>query len=155
MTGDAWHFELPEDCQLRTSLNALEFIACTITIWVDSLREKILPEDCIQSQTDSSATGWLRKSNFCDHDDEVVQLLMARKLANIIMSTESCLYSQWFEGNENCVADSLSCDFHIPDFHLQHLLCSTFPLQVPFGFKILPLPTEIVSWLMSLLLKQL
>jgi len=108
MTGDAWHFELPEDCQLRTSLNALEFIACAI-----------------------------------------------RKLANIIMSTESCLYSQWFEGNENCVADSLSCDFHIPDFHLQHLLCSTFPLQVPFGLKILPLPTEIVSWLMSLLLKQL
>lgn len=35
ITGIGWHFELPEDCRLRTSLNSLEFLACTISIWMD------------------------------------------------------------------------------------------------------------------------
>jgi hypothetical protein len=32
VSGSAWQFELPVDCQLRISLNFLEFIACIINI---------------------------------------------------------------------------------------------------------------------------
>jgi hypothetical protein len=40
VSGEAWRFELPVDCRLRTSLNSLEFIACLITIWVEILNNK-------------------------------------------------------------------------------------------------------------------
>jgi hypothetical protein len=133
----------------------LEFIACIITIWIESLNNSIEKESCILRQTDSSsAYGWLRKSNFSDTDDEIVQMTMARHLAYLLLSRESCLYSQWFAGDENQVADSLSRDFHFSDHQLTQLITSSLPEQVPFGFQIHPLPREIISWLTSLLQNQ-
>jgi hypothetical protein len=35
LSGIGWHFELPIDCRLQTSLNSLEFIACVISIWLE------------------------------------------------------------------------------------------------------------------------
>lgn len=152
-SGKAWRFEIPESLRLRTSLNSLEFIACVITIWIDSIHKNIESESCILSQSDSSsATGWLRKSNFADSNtNEIVQMITARHLASIILKSNSCLYSQWFAGDENVVADSLSRDFHIPDEILTSLIKRSTPQQVPFGFQINPLPKEIVSWLTNLL----
>lgn len=99
ISGRAWRFEIPTHLRLRTSLNSLEFLACVITIWIDVLDNKILPEDCILSQTDStSATGWLRKSNFTDAEDSSIHLVTARQLATIIIDSNACLYSQWFPG---------------------------------------------------------
>ena len=155
ISGQAWRFELPVDCRLRTSLNSLEFLACMITIWIDMLSNEITAESCLLSQTDSTtASGWLRKSNFADKEDENVQLTTARQLANITIKTKSCLYSQWFQGDDNIVSDSLSRDFHIPSSHLASLLESYVPEQVPFGLKIIPLPNEIDSWLICLLQNQ-
>jgi len=95
ITGSAWRFELPIDCRLRTPLNSLEFLACLITLGVDFLNNEINQEDCILSQTDSTtANGWLQKSNFSDAKNEAVQLTSARKLANLIIDSKSCLYSQ-------------------------------------------------------------
>lgn len=95
ISGKAWRFELPVDCHLHTSLNSLEFIACVITIWIENLDQSIEEESCILRQTDSSsATGWLRKSNFSDTDDEIVQMTKAHHLAYIMLSCKSCLYSQ-------------------------------------------------------------
>jgi hypothetical protein len=86
---------------------------------MDAFQKVIEPESCLLSQTDSTtAMGWLRKSNLTDKLDETVQLATARRLANLIMSTESSLYSQWFPGSQNVIADSLSRDFHIEDAHL-------------------------------------
>jgi hypothetical protein len=151
-SGEAWRFEIPIDCRLRTSLNSLEFIACMITIWVDILNNKIIQEDCILSQTDSTtANGWLRKSNFSESDDEVAQLTTARQLAKLVMNSRSCLYSQWFAGGENVVSDALSRDFHLSDSSLTHLIISNISYQVPFGLKICQLPQEIISWLTCLL----
>jgi hypothetical protein len=99
--------------------------------------------------------GWIRWSNFADKPDEGVQLSTARKLADILLSLNACLYSQWLPGEENVIADSLSRDFHIDDSHLANLLLSHFPDQVPFGLTILPVPPNIASWLTSLLLSQL
>jgi hypothetical protein len=75
-------------------------------------------------------------------------------LADIILDSNSCLYSQWFPGNHNSIADSLSRDFHINDSNLSSLLASHFPEQAPFGLTILPVPPEIISWLTCLLLRQ-
>jgi hypothetical protein len=154
-SGIGWRLELPVDCHLRSSLNSLEFLSSLISIWMDHFHQIIEPEDCILSQTDSStAMGWLKKSNFADKPDEVVQLATARKLADILIETESCLFSQWFTGALNNIADSLSRDFHIESSHLCSLLLSHFPDQAPFGLTILPVPPEIVYWLTSLLRSQ-
>jgi hypothetical protein len=154
-SGNAWRFEIPVDCRLRTSLNSLEFLSCMITIWVDHLSRQIEEQSCLLCQTDSStASGWLRKSNFAERSDVAVQLTTARHLAYIIIESKCCLYSQWFPGEENTVSDSLSRDFHIDPDHLSILLSHSFPEQVPFGLRILPLPEEIASWLTSLLRNQ-
>ena len=60
------------------------------------------------------------------------------------MQRDSCLYSQWFPGSENIVADSLSRDFHNK---LTLLLTSIVPHQLPHGLNLKPLPREIASWL--------
>jgi hypothetical protein len=154
-SGNAWRFELPLQCRLKTSINSLEFIACVITIWIDIQNNQIPQESCILSQSDSSsASGWLRKSNFSDSTDEIIQMTTARHLAHLILHSKSCLYSQWFAGDENLVSDSLSRDFHLTDFELTILITSSVPEQVPFGFQIHPLPTKIVSWVTSLLQNQ-
>jgi hypothetical protein len=155
-SGVAWHFELPVDCRLQTSMNSLEFITCIINIWVDIFHGILESESCLLSQTNSSAaSGWLCKSNFTDKIDETIQLATNRKLADILMESESNLYSQWFPGDKNSISDSLSHDFHIPITNLSFLLESHFLEQAPFGLKILPLPLDIVSWLICLLLSQL
>jgi len=154
-SGQVWRFELPVDCRLWTSLNSLKFLSCIITIWVDMLASSIDKESCILCQTDSStASGWLRKSNFSDKKDELVQLTTACQLANILIKTESCLYNQWFSGEENKVSDSLSCDFHLPPRVLSNLLKLSVPDQVPFGLEISPLPADFSSLLTLLLQNQ-
>ncbi len=143
------------DCRLHASLNSLEFLACTISIWFDHFHQIVDQEACILSQTDStSALRWLRKTNFAERPDEGVQLATARKLASLILDTDSNLNSQWFPGEHNIIADSLSRDFHIDDTSLANLLLLHFPEQVPFGLTILPRSQEIISWLTCLLLSQ-
>ena len=113
ITGRAWRWELPLELHLRTSINSLEFLSSIITIWIDISLGIIQPEDCILSQTDSSlAAGWLRKTNFADSQDEEIQLQTAKKLATLLIDSQSCIYSQWFLGELNNVSDSLSRDFH-------------------------------------------
>jgi hypothetical protein len=155
VTGKAWRFEIPIDYRLKTTLNALEFIACMINIWIDVLSDEIDSESCLLSQTDSTtAAGWLRKSNFADAEDEVVQMTTARHLASLTIQTKSCLYSQWFSGGENVVSDALSRDFHLSSNDLSLLIKSSVPEQVSFGLEIHHLPNEISSWLICLLQNQ-
>jgi hypothetical protein len=155
VSGKAWRFEFPTHLRLRTSLNSLEFLACIITIWIDFIHNDILSESCILSQTDNtSAAGWLRKSNFSDEEDLAVQLTAARHLASLIINNDCCLYSQWFSGDFNTVSDCLSHDFHLSDNELTSLIISSVPHQVPFGFYLSPIPTEFSSWLTYLLQNQ-
>jgi hypothetical protein len=132
-----WRFKIPRDCRLRTSLNSLEFIAALITIWMDFLNDGLPSESYLLSQTDStSAAGWLKKSNFSDSSDEIVQLITARKLASMIIDSDCCLYSQWFPGKQNDVSDACSREFHLSDSELTELILTSVPHQVPFGFII-------------------
>lgn len=151
--GTAWRFALPADILQHITLNTLEFIGCLVTIWIDLLRHKIPPQSCLLSQTDStSAEGWLRKSNF-DAELCPTQLIVARQLASLVIQADCCLYSQWFPGSQNVVSDLLSRRFDLTDDALVSLILSTAPDQVPCGIQLLPLPTEIASWLTSLWLK--
>jgi hypothetical protein len=126
-----------------------------ISIWIDIIHKNINPEDCLLSQTDNTtAAGVLKKSNFAEENDEFVQLQTARKLATLVIESESCTYSQWFPGESNSISDSLSRDFHIDPDLLCCMLSLHFPTQVPFGLSLLPLPKEIVSWVTSLLQSQ-
>ena len=85
-SGHAWRYEIPPDCWKRVSLNTLEFIGCLITIWVDILGGRTLPESCLLCQTDSSsAEGWLRKSNF-EETTQPAQMIVARQLAKLVLS---------------------------------------------------------------------
>ena len=103
---------------------------------------------CFLSQGDStSATGWLRKSNF--DDAEPLHLSLARAMANLIMDYNSCLYSQWFPGDANNLTDALSRDTHLDNDALLTLLLSHVPEQIPEGFCICPLPLELVSQIMT------
>jgi hypothetical protein len=154
-SGKAWRLEIPEDCRLQTSLNSLEFLAAMISIWIESLDGTIEEDSCILSQTDStSATGWLKKINFADSEGEIVQLTTARKLASTVIESNSCLYSQWFEGEENQIADALSHDFHLMNSELTYLILDSIPEQTPFGLIIYPVPLDIYSWLICLLHNQ-
>ena len=61
-------------------------------------------------------------------------------------------YSQWFPGEQNILADSLSRDFNLNDTTLTKLFRKLFSTQLPPQFEIVSLPQEINSWLYSWLL---
>jgi hypothetical protein len=60
-------------------------------------------------------------------------------------------YSQWFGGKSNNGADALLRDWNINKDKLTSILRSHFTKQMPENFQILPLPSEISPWLISLL----
>jgi hypothetical protein len=148
-SGQAWRFELSVDCRLRVHINVLEFLASTVSIWVEVIASRIPAESCLLSQSDNmSTTTWLRKSTFSDDTcskkndlDSRFKLILARKLACCFMSVQSCLYSQWFKGDWNEIGDSLSRDFHLPDSDLSVLLMCSLPEQAPAGLHISTPPT--------------
>ncbi len=76
---------------------------------------------------------------------------MARHHASQYLTKGIREYSQWFPGVENQVADALSRDDDRSDEKLTKILRSHCPSQVPQHFEIVPLPSEIISWLTSLL----
>ena len=107
--------------------------------------------------TDSTTSeGWTRKTNFKeDHDgiQATIRIQVAREHATRFMTHKIREYSQWFPGKKNNVADALSRDKDRSDQELTQILFTHVPSQVPNSFKIVPLPSKIVSWLTSLLQK--
>jgi hypothetical protein len=158
ISGVGWRIELPPDCRVGMregiTLNLFEFLGGIIAIWVEILAGRVPPFSCLLAQGDStSATGWLRKSNFVEHSHRL-QLEASRHLAFLVLAAQTALYSQWFPGDENGTADVLSRDFHLSDHLLTAMLLSSLPTQVPPNFAICPLPPAVSCWLMSLLRSQ-
>jgi len=85
----------------------------------------------------------MRKSSFSNAMP--LHLELSRELATLIMGHDSCLYSQWFEGNKNQLTDSLSCDHHLSDPDLLALLSSEIPEQMLMNFKLYPLLLKYVE----------
>ena len=64
---------------------------------------------------------------------------------SLCIDAKVCLYSQYFKGFWNVVADSLSRDTHIPNDVLISLLYLVCLEQMPINFHISSLPQEIES----------
>ena len=155
--GRAWRWCIPSILQGRAHINLLEFLAQLISIWIDILEGVTKPQDCLLGMGDSTAAmGWLRRSNFREsHEDNTEWLVkqdVARKVASLVLHAEAVLYRQWFKGEDNVVADSLSrdCYFLSPQAH-ERFLSHTVPSQLPQAFRILPVPDEISSFVSSIL----
>jgi hypothetical protein len=154
--GRAWRWKIPSRLVGRAHINLLEFIACLIAIWLDIIEGTASPLDCILVMGDSTtAIGWVHKTQVKKKDmiecDFQARTTIARKITQLMLDNNMCLYTQWFPGKANAVADSLSRDFDIPDDQLTSRLKSFFPTQLPTGFQISPLPAEIISFVSSTL----
>ena len=151
-TGKAWRWIIPTHLLSRSHINLLGFLASIVCIWLDYLDNDIPPESCLLSMVDSTtSSGWLQKSNFQDEDEtdteQTAKFLAARQLATTIMGSKSCLYSQWFPGDDNDVSDSLSRYIDLSDEKLIKSLNLNVSSQLPPNFRMVPLKSEIVSWL--------
>ena len=145
-SGRAWRFQLPHEYVDSLPVNFMEFLAACISIRVEP---NIPPECCFVSQTDNTNTeGWLKKSNF--HDKNKSNMELARWLGHFLTSNRICNYSQYWPGEQNEIADSLSRDHHLTDHQLTALLRYHFPTQLPNNFRIVPLQPDVVSWIFSL-----
>jgi hypothetical protein len=155
--GRGWRLSIPPEYQLRMTLNMLEHLGTIIGPWVDIIENNLPPFSCILAMSDSTtAAGWLRKSNFKDNESESTEMTEAKiKLSRdhaMRLLTNNCKdYSQYFPGDENDLADSLSRDFHLSDTQLTKLFHNFLPHQTPVNFKISPLPPQIVSYIFSIL----
>ena len=154
--GWAWRWYIPKWLQFRASINLLEHLASIITPWVDMIMERLLRGMCFLSLTDSSTSeGWAYKTNFSKLVEEPVEaevrIEVARGHAMRCMELGVKPYSQWFPGKDNDVSDALSRDNDRNDKELTNILRKFVPEQMPDHFEIVPLPSEIVSWLISLL----
>ena len=156
ITGKGWRFELPVHLRQRASLNALEYMATYIQIAMEAATTGLPPRSVILTGTDStSAAGWLRHSGFDDDkkSTDLLPLRISRALATLLIDSKATLYSKWFPGRENDVADILSRDHHLTNEQLVSLLSSHCPEQMPTDFAIVPLPLELCSQITTWLLK--
>jgi hypothetical protein len=140
----------------RAHINLLEFVACLIAIWLDIIEGRATSLDCILVMGDSTtAIGWLHKTQVKKHDmdewDFQARTQVARKITQLMLDNNTCLYSQWFPGKANAVADSLSRDLDLTTNQLTTHLKTLFPTQHPTDFRISPLPAEITSFVSSIL----
>jgi hypothetical protein len=142
VTGQAWRFEIPIHLRLCTSFNSLEHLTSYIQLAFEAATTGIPSSSVILMGTNSTtAAGWLHSSSFDDSspDDPPLRLWAARATAHLLLDHSSVLFSKWFPGKENEVADSLSRDHHISNATIHSLLYSSFPGQMPLDFVICPL----------------
>jgi hypothetical protein len=154
--GRVWRWKLPTSWQGRFNINILEFMAIIIGVWIEVMEGRVPELSCLLAMSDNtSAAGWLRKSNFREEIDGTLESkadmklkrILARHLATITLRGKFCLYSQWFPGCENDVADSCSRDFDIPDKDFLTHLRTKFPAQLPDDLVLKAVPPQIDSWL--------
>ena len=122
------------------------------------ISKRLQPGDCALSMTNSTTSaGWLRKTNFSETGmnpkEATIRLKIARKHASHFTHHDIKEYSQWFPAKKNNVADTLSRDFDLDDAKISKHLHLHYPSQLPPHFQVVPLPSEIESWLISLLLR--
>ena len=155
--GRAWRYLIPDHLRGRAHINLLEFLTQLISIWIDVIEKRSHPLDCILCMGDStSAMGWLRRSNFKETNEDdnewLVKQQVARKVASLVLQSDTMLYHQWFKGEQNVVADSLSRDLYYLNMKShEQFLHSVAPSQLPSNFHIKAVPAEICSFIISIL----
>jgi hypothetical protein len=166
-TGFAWRIRIPSTSPIHGSNlinNLLEFLGMAINIWLECRDANQGQHPCILALGDStSAIGWIHstarlKPKWRAHK---AHLLVARKIARLVMEAECCLATQHIRGELNTVADLLSFSGDItraggkkhpiafddpPNNVLTQRFHEHYPSQIPEAFEILQLPNEILSW---------
>ena len=99
---------------------------------------------CFSLGNNTSAVGWIHKSNFCD-EHQALHKEVARHLASLCIENNVGVYTQHFNGIWNVMVDSLLRDHHIPADILTYLLHYLVPLQIHQDFCISLVPPEIES----------
>ena len=98
---------------------------------------------------------WLRPSNFRENDDHDSKWLakqkVSRKLAELVLDSNTTVYRQWFRGADNTVADRLSRDAYYLSNSAHVFFKLTAQTQVPENFKIRPVTQNIFSFVTSIL----
>ena len=148
MDGNAWRYILPPQYIDKLSINLLEFIASTITIYL-TITTSNHPHKILALTDSLSALGWLHKASF--PQSHHIHNKVARHLALSLIDHDSSLYSQHIPGRFNVVADMLSRDHHISDKQLTFILRTIYPTQTPQNYRLSPLPPKIIEWLHSLM----
>lgn len=97
--GRAWRYLIPDEFQGRAHINVLEFLTQVVSLWIDIIERKVKPGDCVLCMGDNtSAMGWLRRSNFREDNEEKIDWLVkqkiARKLAHLVLEYKLVLYKQ-------------------------------------------------------------
>ena len=69
----------------------------------------------------------------------------------MVIDNELTMYSQWFLGKENVIADCLSRDTHLSDPDRALLFSSFFPPQNTPRFNRVTMPSVISKWVCSIL----
>jgi len=149
--GYAWRLQIPIKFQeaVKNRNNCLEFLASIITIWQAILQKRIIAEECFLSLGDnSSAVGWLHKASI-DPDKNSPLFSASRKFAEILLSSNTCIYSQHIPGSSNKIADVLSRKFELSDDSLVSFVRDLCPNQVPSSFKVFPVHPVIDCWMTS------
>ena len=146
--GMAWRYNLPPAMIGIFSINLLEFIASAITIYL-TIKSSATPHKILAFTDSSNALGWLYSASFSA--SKPIHDKVARWLAAILMEYDSALYSQHIKGLYNIISDSLSRDKHISNEQLTIAFHTLLPSQTTNDFKIQTLPTEIDSWLQSII----
>jgi hypothetical protein len=110
-----------------------------------SVCEPTYQETSSPQEDSTSATGWLKKSNF-KGSNHPLQLEVTWHLTFLLLEARMVLYLQWFTGKDNGTRDMLSQDTHLTETALTKLLLHSFILkQVPPNFCICLLPPAIYS----------
>ena len=163
LSGRAWRIRIPQTSPIfghRGINNLLEFVGMAINIWLSCLEDES-SESCILAIGDNtSALGWLHNTSRLDPSwtAHTAHLIVARKVAQLLMEFKCCLASQHVKGELNLVADLLSFAGEgrgkrhplafddLADDELTERFLTALPSQVPENFVISQLPEEILCW---------
>ena len=160
--GIGWRFIIPIHLRKLIHINILEFLAITITTWfsIDFLNITNGNGIKLLGQSDNtSALGWLQAQTRYDksnHISSVLREYIGRKLASILINSDTSLYSQHIKGSLNDVADALSRDPNASNHSILNKIQMNWKDQLPpTGLNIVQLPQEISYFILSVLEKQI
>jgi hypothetical protein len=148
-SGRAWRYQIQPEDQNQKSQNFLEYLACMTQLVCMLGGNNWRRDDCFLIVGDNtSALGWIRKSNFTPEKDpeQATHLALARHITAMLADFGVTQSGQWRPGVDNGVADTLSRQHDPSDAELTDLIFKSFPEQTPNGFQIQALAPEITSW---------
>ena len=143
--GLAWLWIIPASWHGKLTLNLLELLASSVTIYMTIL--KMVQGSHILAFIDSSsALVWMYKASF-DPENEESHDAVARWLGQKIVSNETSLYSKQIKVTENIIADSLSRDFYRSYQTLQKHFNQIIPQQTEELLHIKKPTRNVISWI--------